>query len=107
MLAPLFELDPLSRRTFLLVVPLQQYGRIATSGQFAPVEIYTTLARYLSEKSYILKEEVHFGFLCICVNYPRLIRYLFLLGTSAQTYIVSGLERLANVTLVIYLLYVA
>lgn len=83
MLAPLFELDPLSRRTFLLVVPLRQYAKIASSGQFAPVEIYTTLARYLSEKSYISEEEVHFGFICICVNYPRLIRYLFLLGIGA------------------------
>lgn len=109
MLAPLFKLDPLSRRTFLLVVPLRQYGKIASSGQFAPVEIYTTLARYLSEQSYIPEEEVHFGFICICVIYscPRLIETCFCLELVRTRFIVGDLESLANVTLVINPLYVA
>ena len=59
MLSPLFELDPLFRRTFLLVVPCQAFGRVASSGRFAPVEIYTTLARILSEKGYVMTDEVH------------------------------------------------
>lgn len=58
MMDPLFELDPLFRRTFLLVVPRRAFGKVASSGKFAPVEIYTTLARILSEKDYITPEEV-------------------------------------------------
>ena len=59
MLSPLFELDPLFRRTFLLVVPCRAFGKLAASERFAPVEIYTTLAKMLTEKSYISEEEVH------------------------------------------------
>ena len=59
LLPPLFELDPLFRRTFLLVVPSRAFGKIASSGKFAPVEIYTTLARNLSAKNYVTREEVH------------------------------------------------
>jgi len=59
MLSPLFELDPLFRRTFLLVVPCHGFGKVASSGRFAPVEIYTTLARILSEKDYVMPDEVH------------------------------------------------
>ncbi|KAL9988278.1 hypothetical protein ACROYT_G002709 [Oculina patagonica] len=58
MLSPLFEVDPLFRRTFLLVVPCRAFGKVASSGRFTPVEIYTTLARVLSEKRYILEEEM-------------------------------------------------
>ena len=58
MLLPLFELDPLFRRTFLLVVPCREFGKVATSGKFPPVEVYTSLARILSEKQHILEEEV-------------------------------------------------
>ncbi|XP_078381354.1 E3 ubiquitin-protein ligase rnf213-alpha-like isoform X3 [Oculina patagonica] len=58
MLSPLFELDPLFRRTFLLVVPCRAFGKVASSGRFTPVEIYTTLARVLSEKHFILEEEM-------------------------------------------------
>lgn len=58
MLSPLFELDPLFRRTFLLVIPCQGFGKIPSSGKFPPVEIYTTLARILSEKEYVTVEQV-------------------------------------------------
>ncbi|KAK2555497.1 E3 ubiquitin-protein ligase rnf213-alpha [Acropora cervicornis] len=53
LMPPLFELDPLCRRTFLLANPCEAFGEIASSGKFPPVEIYTTLARILSEKSSI------------------------------------------------------
>ena len=62
MLSPLFELDPLSRRTFLLVVPCRAFDKVASSERFAPVEIYTTLARILSEKDYMIEEEVYMYF---------------------------------------------
>jgi len=55
---PLFELDPLFRRTFLLVVPFHVFGKIASSGAFASVEIYTTLAKILFEKNYLMEKEV-------------------------------------------------
>ena len=58
LMLPLFELDPLSRRTFLLANPCEAFGEIASSGRFPPVEIYTTLARILSEKSYITTDMV-------------------------------------------------
>ena len=54
-LSPLFELDPLFRRTFLLVVPVKEFGKIAFSGAFTPAEIYTTLAKGLLEKGHILQ----------------------------------------------------
>lgn len=54
-LSPLFELDPLFRRTFLLVVPVKEFGRIPSSGPFTPAEIYTTLAKGLLEKGRILQ----------------------------------------------------
>lgn len=60
-MSPLFELDPLFRRTFLLVVPCKAFGKIASSRLFLPVEIYTTLARSLSEKNYVTLEEVSCG----------------------------------------------
>lgn len=60
MLSSLFELDPLFRRTFLLINPCRAFGKIASSGRFPPVEIYTTLARILTEKRCILEEEVLF-----------------------------------------------
>ncbi|XP_068694638.1 E3 ubiquitin-protein ligase rnf213-alpha-like [Montipora foliosa] len=53
MMPPLFKLDPLCRRTFLLANPCESFGKIATSGKFSPVEIYTTLARILSEISFL------------------------------------------------------
>ena len=56
--SPLFELDPLFRRTFLLVVPVHVFGKIASSGAFASVEIYTTLAKVLFGKSYLVEKEV-------------------------------------------------
>ena len=55
---PLFELDPLCRRTFLLANPCEAFGEIASSRKFPPVEIYTTLARILSEKSRITTDQV-------------------------------------------------
>ena len=64
LLSPLFTLDPLFRRTFLLVVPLSEFGRVASSEIFTPFEICTTLARILSEKKYVNEEEVQ---LYICV----------------------------------------
>ncbi|PFX29705.1 E3 ubiquitin-protein ligase RNF213 [Stylophora pistillata] len=57
LLSPLFTLDPLFRRTFLLVVPCSEFGRVASSEMFAPFEICTTLARILSEKTYLNEEE--------------------------------------------------
>ena len=59
LLSPLFVLDPLFRRTFLLVVPCSEFGRVASSKIFAPFEICTTLARILSEKNFVNEEEVH------------------------------------------------
>ena len=67
-LSPMFELDPLFRRTFLLVVPCHVFNKIASSGTFAPVEIYTTLARTLSEKDCITEGEVMLKCMLICVN---------------------------------------
>ena len=67
-LSPMFELDPMFRRTFLLVVPCRIFNKIASSGKFAPVEIYTTLARTLSEKVYVTEEEVMLNCMFICVN---------------------------------------
>ena len=58
MLAPLFELDPLFRRTYLLCVPPVAFGKIAASGRFPPVEICTTLCRVLFEKAHIMSDEV-------------------------------------------------
>ena len=58
LMPPLFELDPLCRRTFLLANPCEAFGEIASSGKFTPVEIYTTLARILSEKSFITTDVV-------------------------------------------------
>ena len=78
MLSPLFELDPLFRRTFLLVVPCRAFGKIASSGRFAPVEIYTTLARILSEKTYIVLEEVcPYVFSIVCLSSPKLSCVLY------------------------------
>ena len=57
-MSPLFELDPLCRRTFLLANPCEAFGEIASSGKFPPVEIYTTLARILSGKSCITTDMV-------------------------------------------------
>lgn len=34
------------------------FGKIASSGAFASVEIYTTLAKILFEKSYLMEKEV-------------------------------------------------
>lgn len=58
MLSPLFELDPLFRRTFLFCVPPVAFSKIATSGLFPPVEVCTTLARGLSVKDYVMSDEV-------------------------------------------------
>ena len=58
MLSPLFELDPLFRRTFLFCVPPVAFGKIATSGLFPPVEVCTTVARGLSVKDYVMPDEV-------------------------------------------------
>ena len=58
MLAPLFALDPLFRRTFLLVVPCQAFGRIAASGIFTALEMCTTLARIVRDKRFMTEEEV-------------------------------------------------
>lgn len=66
-LSPLFELDPLFRRTFLLVVPINKFGKISSSGVFKPVEVYTTLAKSLSEKKDLHKEEVNF------INYHNIV----------------------------------
>lgn len=66
MLDTLFVLDPLFRRTFLLVVPCQAFGRIAASGRFTALEMCTTLARILQDKSFISQEEVSF--------FPRFIK---------------------------------
>ena len=60
MLAPLFTLDPLFKRTFLLVVPCQAFGRIAASGIFTALEMCTTLARTLPDKRFVTQEEVTF-----------------------------------------------
>ena len=59
-LDPLFALDPLFRRTFLLVVPCQAFGRIAASGKFTALEMCATLARILQDKRFISQEEVSF-----------------------------------------------
>lgn len=67
-LSPLFELDPLFRRTFLLVVPINEFGKISASGVFEPVEVYTTLAKSLSGKEDLHTEEVHF------INYHDIVR---------------------------------
>ncbi|XP_022783821.1 E3 ubiquitin-protein ligase rnf213-alpha-like [Stylophora pistillata] len=56
-LSPLFELDPLFRRTFLLAVPCHMFGKVASSRKFPSVEIYTTLARHSSGKDYLSEEE--------------------------------------------------
>ena len=58
-LSPLFELDPLFRRTFLFCVPPVTFGKIATSGLFPQVEVCTTLARGLSVKDYVMPDEVN------------------------------------------------
>ena len=55
---PLFELDPLCKRTFLLANPFEAFGQIASSGNFPPVEIYTTLARILPEEPFIPIDKV-------------------------------------------------
>ena len=65
MLSPLFELDPLFRRTFLFCVPPVAFSKIATSGLFPPVEVCTTLARGLSVKDYVMPDEVS-SFLISC-----------------------------------------
>ena len=58
-LSPLFELDPLFRRTFLLCVPPVAFSKIASSGLFPPVEVCTTLARGLAVKDYVKSDEVN------------------------------------------------
>ena len=57
MLAPLFTLDPLFRRTFLLVVPCRAFGKIAASGIFSALEMCTTLARIVQEKRFMLQDD--------------------------------------------------
>ena len=64
-LSPLFELDPLFRRTFLFCVPPVAFGKIATSGLFPQVEVCMTLARGLSLKDYVMPDEVN-SFLAFC-----------------------------------------
>ncbi|XP_067056125.1 E3 ubiquitin-protein ligase rnf213-alpha-like isoform X2 [Acropora muricata] len=56
-LSPLFELDPLFRRTFLLATPCSAYDKIASSERFCPFEIYTTLAKILSEEKFLLEQQ--------------------------------------------------
>ena len=58
-LSPLFELDPLFRRTFLFCVPPAAFGKIATSRLFPKDEVCTTLARGLSVKDYVRPDEVN------------------------------------------------
>ena len=58
-LPPLFELDPLFRRTFLFCVPSVAFGKIATSELFPLAEVCTTLARVLSVKDYLMPDEVN------------------------------------------------
>ena len=62
MLSPLFELDPLFRRTFLLCVPPEAFGKLATSGLFPPVELYVTLAMVLAGKKFIKLDEVNLSY---------------------------------------------
>ena len=62
MLSPLFELDPLFRRTFLLCVPPVAFGKIATSGLFPPVELYVTLAMVLAGEKFITLDEVNLSY---------------------------------------------
>ena len=57
-LSPLFELDPLFRRTFLFCVPPVAFGKIATSGLFPQFEVCTTLAWGLSVKDRVMSDEV-------------------------------------------------
>ena len=65
-LSPLFELDPLFRRTFLFCVPPAAFGKIATSRLFPKDEVCTTLARGLSVKDYVRPDEVNsFGAFCL------------------------------------------
>lgn len=61
-LSPLFELDPLFRRTFVLCVPPVAFGKIATSGLFPPVELYVTLAMVLAEEKFITLDEVNLSY---------------------------------------------
>ena len=51
-LTPLFQLDPLFKRTYLLVVPVKAFGKVTSQNIFNILEICTTLARVLSEGKY-------------------------------------------------------
>ena len=58
-ITPLFELDPLFRRTFLLALPVKEYSKVSGSTVFSPLEIFTTLAKALPEKYHWDQEEVN------------------------------------------------
>ena len=96
MLSPLFELDPLFRRTFLFCVPPVAFSKIATSGLFPPVEVCTTLARGLSVKDYVMPDEVS-SFLISCFVSFRFIFFLhyhcILLITSSVEISIATISR--------------
>jgi len=56
-LHPLFDLDPLFKRTFLLVIPCRAFGRLAASEIFSSLEMCTTLARLVQEMTYVSQKE--------------------------------------------------
>ena len=94
MLSPLFELDPLFRRTFLFCVPPVAFSKIATSGLFPPVEVCTTLARGLSVKDYVMPDEVS-SFLISCfVSFHFFLHYhCTLLITSSAEISIATISR--------------
>ena len=62
-ITPLFELDPLFRRTFLLALPVKEYTKVTELAVFSPIEVFTTISKILPEKSFWDQEEVIHTFL--------------------------------------------
>ena len=60
-LSPMFELDPLFKRTFLLALPICDMGKVLKKGKFSLNEICWTLLRVVKEREgpiFLTDEEV-------------------------------------------------
>ena len=94
MLSPLFELDPLFRRTFLFCVPPEAFSKIATSGLFPQVEVCTTLARGLCVKDFVMPDEVSsFSISCFVSFHIFTLPYFLLITSKVEISIATTLRK--------------
>ena len=57
-LSPMFDLDPLFRRTFLFSIPVHNFDLVVSGGMFTTSEICWTLERVTKDCDVLLNEEV-------------------------------------------------